>query len=78
MRKLICGCFGDIGGEEVAKVHAQLFAAAPELIEAAEAVLAWWDKFVPTTNHAKQPEIEDAEFEEFLTLRRVLARARGK
>ncbi len=37
--KIICGCFGDIGGEEVATANANLIAAAPELYAALESAL---------------------------------------
>ncbi len=32
--KLICGCFGDIGGPDVAAANARLIAAAPDLLAA--------------------------------------------
>jgi len=32
--QIVCGCFGDIGGPDIASANAKLIAAAPELAEA--------------------------------------------
>ncbi|MCR4305287.1 MAG: hypothetical protein NUV63_13885, partial [Gallionella sp.] len=55
--------------------NASLIAAAPDLLEKAQAVLVWWDAFIQTTKHDTQPECEDAEFREFNQLRAALAKA---
>jgi len=38
--QIVCGCFGDIGGDEVAKANAHLMAAAPDLLAALETCAA--------------------------------------
>jgi hypothetical protein len=61
--------------EAVMAANAKLIAAAPELLAKAQAVLAWWDKWLPTVTHKDHPECEDAEWKEFFALRRAVEQA---
>jgi len=60
--QIICGCFKDIGGVEVASANARLIAAAPELLEALEGVL----------------QVADRATVEFDAARAAIAKARGQ
>jgi hypothetical protein len=72
-RQEICTLYEARG--EQGEANAKLIAAAPELLEKAQAVLAWWDKWLPTVTHNDHPECEDAEWKEFFELRRVVEQA---
>lgn len=52
--------------------------ATAELVEAAQRVLAWWDRTLATKllSHNDFPWAEDAEWDEFFTLRNVLKATR--
>ena len=59
--------------------NARLIAAAPELLESAESVIAAWGKFLSSFDYV--PGIgdtaEDLEFREMLSLRAAIAKAKG-
>lgn len=63
------------GSDAQADANVRLIAAAPELLEALEAVVAEWDALYPF--FPTEAKIEDAEFSGFQMARAAIAKARG-
>jgi len=60
--KIICGCFHDIGGEDVAAANARLVAAAPALLKAAKKAMEGYVDLIETEEgKALQSAIDQAE-----------------
>lgn len=77
-------CICSVPGLELStdcdEANANLIAAVPELYEAAEKVLAWWDQKLANelSSNRDFAWAEDAEWSEFRAMRAALAKARGE
>lgn len=60
---------------DIQRANANLIAAAPDLLEALETVVAEWDALYPS--FPTDTKIEDAEFSGFQMARAAIAKARG-